>query len=138
MSVYLDYNATAPIDSRVLETMVDAYKNHYGNADSRTHDFGNDSREIVEKARGQVAQLLNVSKGEVFFTSGATESTNIAILGLQEYGEQTGKKHIVTTSFVPNASITKKNTEDSPPNGKNPRCFLFNESAIFPWCLFPR
>lgn len=91
MSVYLDYNATAPIDSRVLETMVDAYKNHYGNADSRTHDFGNDSREIVEKARGQVAQLLNVSKGEVFFTSGATESTNIAILGLQEYGEQTGK-----------------------------------------------
>lgn len=62
MSVYLDYNATAPIDPRVLETMVDAYKNHYGNADSRTHDFGNDSREIVEKARGQVAQLLNVSR----------------------------------------------------------------------------
>lgn len=105
MSVYLDYNATAPIDSRVLEAMVDAYKNHYGNADSRTHDFGNDSREIVEKARGQVAQLLNVSKGEVFFTSGATESTNIAILGLQEYGEQTGKKHIVTTSIEHKAVI---------------------------------
>lgn len=100
MSVYLDYNATAPIDPRVLETMIDTYKNHYGNADSRTHDFGNDSREIVEEARGQVAQLLNVSKSEVFFTSGATESTNIAILGLQEHGEQTEKKNILSQHLL--------------------------------------
>lgn len=105
MSVYLDYNATAPIDARVLETMNDVYKNHYGNADSRTHNFGDDSRKVVEAAREQVAQLLNVSNGEVFFTSGATESTNIAILGLQDYGEKTGKKHIITTSIEHKAVI---------------------------------
>lgn len=105
MSVYLDYNATAPIDPRVLDVMVDIYKHHYGNADSRTHNFGNDSRKIVESSREQVARLLNISKGEVFFTSGATESTNIAILGLQEYGEKTGKKHIITTSIEHKAVI---------------------------------
>ncbi len=63
MSVYLDYNATAPIDSRVLETMVDAYKNHYGNADSRTHDFGNDSREIVEKSARTGCAIIKCVKG---------------------------------------------------------------------------
>lgn len=105
MSVYLDYNATAPIDPRVLDVMVDIYKHHYGNADSRTHNFGNDSRKIVESSREQVARLLNISKGEVFFTSGATESTNIAILGLQEYGEKTEKKHIITTSIEHKAVI---------------------------------
>lgn len=105
MSVYLDYNATAPIDARVLETMNDVYKNHYGNADSRTHNFGDDSRKVVEASREQVARLLKVSNGEVFFTSGATESTNIAILGLQDYGEKTGKKHIITTSIEHKAVI---------------------------------
>ena len=99
MSVYLDYNATTPIDSRVLDVMIDVYKNHPGNADSRTHDFGENARQIVENARKQVANLLGVNSTEVFFTSGATESNNIAILGLQQYAEATGKKHIITTSI---------------------------------------
>lgn len=99
MSVYLDYNASAPIDNRVVEFMMDIYKNNIGNADSRTHDYGDNARVIVENARKQVALLLAVPPEDVFFTSGATESNNIAIQGLREYAEKTGKKHIITTSI---------------------------------------
>ena len=77
MSIYLDYNASAPVDSRVLDVMIDVYKNHYGNSDSRTHSYGDDTRSIVENARKQVASLLNVMPSEIFFTSGSTESNNI-------------------------------------------------------------
>lgn len=99
MSVYLDYNASSPIDERVLDCMIDVYRNHIGNADSRTHVFGEDARSVVETARKQVAGLLGVKSDEVFFTSGATESNNIAILGLREYAEKSEKKHIVTTAI---------------------------------------
>ena len=99
MSVYLDYNASAPIDERVLDTMIDVYRNHIGNADSRTHTYGDDTRSIVENARKQVANLLGVQSNEVFFTSGATESNNIAIQGLWDFAEKTGKKHIITTAI---------------------------------------
>lgn len=99
MSIYLDYNASTPLDQRVLDVMIDVYKNKYGNADSRTHDFGETARYTVENARKQVAELLAVNKDEVFFTSGATESDNITILGLQEYAEKMAKKHIITTSI---------------------------------------
>ncbi len=99
MSVYLDYNASAPIDERVLNCMIDVYKNHIGNADSRTHVFGEDTRVIVETARKQVASLLGVNTDEVFFTSGATESINIALLGLREYAQKTGKNHIITSAI---------------------------------------
>ena len=99
MSVYLDYNASAPISPEVLETMIDVYQNHFGNADSRTHLFGDGARSIVEHARKQVAKLLNRSSGEIFFTSGATESNNIAILGLEDYAHKSGKKHIITTAI---------------------------------------
>lgn len=99
MSVYLDYNASAPIDSRVLDTMVEVYKNNIGNADSRTHSFGENARAIVEYARGQVAHLFGVATSEVYFTSGATESNNIAIQGLREYAEKSNKRHIITTAI---------------------------------------
>lgn len=99
MSVYLDYNASAPIDDRVVDFMMDIYKNNIGNADSRTHDYGDNARTIVENARKQVALLLDIPSEDVFFTSGATESNNIAIQGLREYAEKTGKKHIITTSI---------------------------------------
>lgn len=99
MSVYLDFNSSAPIDRRVLDYMIDIYKNTVGNADSRTHDFGDNARKVVENARSQVARLLDINKDEVFFTSGATESNNIAIQGLKEYGLKKGKKHIITTSI---------------------------------------
>ena len=99
MSTYLDYNASAPIDQRVLDVMIDVYKGTIGNADSRTHNHGKTARLVVENARKQVAELLGISPGEVFFTSGSTESNNIAIQGLMEYAEKTGKKHIITTSI---------------------------------------
>lgn len=99
MGIYLDYNASTPLDQRVLDVMIDVYQNKYGNADSRTHDFGETAHSTVESARKQVADLLAINKDEVFFTSGATESDNITILGLQEYAEKTSKKHIITTSI---------------------------------------
>lgn len=99
MGVYLDYNASAPLDHRVLNQMIEVYQNIYGNADSRTHDFGDQARKVVENARGQVASLLGVNKDEVIFTSGATESSNIAIQGLRSYGISVNKKHIITTSI---------------------------------------
>ena len=109
MSVYLDYNASAPIDERVLSVMVDVYKNNFGNADSRTHEFGEGARNIVENARKQVASLLDIMPDEVFFTSGATESNNIAILGLREYAEKTRKKHIITTAIEHKAVLETVN-----------------------------
>ncbi len=96
-SVYLDYNASAPVDPRVLDVMIDVYKNKYGNADSRTHDFGETARKVVADGRKQVADLIGVKSEEVFFTSGATESNNMALLGLTDYAERTGKKHIITS-----------------------------------------
>ncbi|MGL4789820.1 MAG: cysteine desulfurase family protein [Anaerotignaceae bacterium] len=96
--VYLDFNSTVPIDERVLDEMINIYKNVAGNADSRTHNFGDNARHVVERARGEVATLLNINKDEVFFTSGATESNNIVLQGLKEYAYKTGKKHIITTS----------------------------------------
>ena len=99
MSVYLDYNASAPIDERVLNCMIDVYKNYIGNADSRTHHYGEDARSVVENSRKQVAGLLDVKPDEVFFTSGGSESNNIALQGLREYAQKTGKNHIITTSI---------------------------------------
>lgn len=99
MGIYLDYNASTPIHKDVLDAMIAAYKSDYGNADSRTHNFGEQARRAVENARHQIANLLHVSTSEVFFTSGATESDNIALLGLREYAEKTGKNHIITTQI---------------------------------------
>lgn len=99
MGIYLDYNASAPIDERVLDVMVDVYRNTYGNADSRTHEYGVHAHQLVEKARAQVASLLGVDAGEVFFTSGSTESNNIAIRGLMEYAKSSGKMHVITSTI---------------------------------------
>lgn len=99
MSVYLDYNSSAPISSEVLEYMFKVYKDAIGNADSRTHDFGDHARVVVEDARKKVADILSVKSDEIFFTSGATEANNIAIQGLVEYAEQSGKNHIITSAI---------------------------------------
>lgn len=99
MSIYLDYNASTPIDTRVLETMNFVYMNRFGNASSRTHEHGQKANHEVEDARKKVASLLGVESHEVIFTSGATESDNIAIMGLQKYGEASGRKHIITSAI---------------------------------------
>lgn len=99
MGIYLDYNASAPLDNRVLDVMIDVYRNSYGNSDSRTHDYGDAARKVVENARMQVASLLSVDSSEVFFTSGSTESNNIAIRGLVDYANESGKKHVITSTI---------------------------------------
>ena len=108
MGIYLDNNSSSPIDERVLAVMVDTYLNSYGNADSRTHNHGEQARTIVENARKQVASLLGINSSEVFFTSGSTESNNITIQGLEEYALETNKKHIITSAI----EIRTRNCED--------------------------
>lgn len=99
MAVYLDFNASAPIDLRVLDQMVDIYKNHSGNADSRTHIYGTDAKEIVVRARTTITDILAIDSTDLIFTSGSTESNNMAILGLIEYAKETGKKHFITSAI---------------------------------------
>ena len=99
MPIYLDYNASAPIDHRVLERMIDIYKNTYGNADSRTHVFGTNAKTVVEESRQAIADILRVDSTDVLFTSGSTESNNMAIVGLLEYAQNSGKNHFVTTTI---------------------------------------
>ena len=99
MTTYLDYNATAPVLPEVADLVYRLMVEEYGNAGSRTHGFGARAKQAVEKARAQVADIVNADKSEVIFTSGATESNNIAILGLQEHAEKNNTKHIITTSI---------------------------------------
>lgn len=96
--VYLDYNATTPMDPRVLAVMTPWFLTP-SNAGSRTHSYGQQAKDAVENARRQIAELLGAPPEEVFFTSGATESNNLAILGLTEYAERTGRRHIVSTAI---------------------------------------
>ncbi len=99
MAIYLDYNASAPVDARVLEKMIDVYRSHFGNADSRTHSFGTEAKEIVATARKSIAGILGIDSTDVFFTSGSTESNNMAILGLLDYAIESGRNHFITTSI---------------------------------------
>ena len=97
MTTYLDMNATTPVLPEVAELVFKMMVEDYGNAGSRTHEFGVNAKKAVEVARQQVANVVGADKSEVIFTSGATESNNIAILGLREFAEQENKKHIITT-----------------------------------------
>lgn len=99
MSLYLDYNASAPVLPEVLDVMIATYKNTPGNADSRTHIYGTNAGKLVQESRKQIAEILNVDPTEIFFTSGATESNNTAILGIEEYARSNGKMHIISTAI---------------------------------------
>lgn len=99
MAVYLDYNASAPVDARVLDRMIEVYRSHYGNADSRTHTFGTEAKEIVANARKTLAEILCIDSTDIIFTSGSTESNNMATIGLLEYALESGRNHFITTSI---------------------------------------
>jgi cysteine desulfurase len=87
-AIYLDCNATAPMDTRVQDEVRHYLSEEFGNAGSRTHDYGQRAKERVNRAREQVADIVAGTPDEVIFTSGATEANNLALLGLAPYGEQ--------------------------------------------------
>jgi cysteine desulfurase len=95
--IYLDYQSTTPVDSRVIDVVMKSMTNNYGNPHSNSHQFGWEAKELTEIARENIANLIGANSKEVIFTSGATESNNIAIRGVAEFLHPK-KNHIITVS----------------------------------------
>jgi cysteine desulfurase len=101
----MDCASTTPLDPRVREVILHFLDEDFGNAGSRTHEYGGRARSAVERARAQVASVVRASRGEVVFTSGATESNNLTILGLSAHGIASGRRHILSTAIEHHAVL---------------------------------
>jgi len=106
MPVYLDCNATTPMDPRVRDAVLHYMIDEFGNAGSRTHELGARAQAAVARARAEVASVVGARDDEVVFTSGATESDNLALLGLAAHGEATARCHVVSTAIEHSFEVT--------------------------------
>ena len=95
-TIYLDYNATTPLDPRVLEAMQPFFLSSFGNAASRHHRLGREAAEAVEQARAQAAATIGADPREIYWTSGATESDNLALCGVAAAPAYAKRRHVVT------------------------------------------
>jgi cysteine desulfurase len=95
---YFDFAATTKVDSRVAELMMRVMLEGFGNSGSRTHIYGSEARGFVDRARANIATMVDADDDEVIFTSGATEANNIALLGIAPYGVNSGRKHIIVSA----------------------------------------
>ena len=93
--LYLDYQSTTPVDPRVVDAMMPYFTEKFGNPHSRSHAYGWDAEEAVEKARAQIASLIGASPKEIVFTSGATESNNISLKGVARFYKSDTKNHVI-------------------------------------------
>lgn len=94
--IYLDYQSTTPVNKEVLESMIPYFTHHFGNPHSRTHSYGWEAESAIEEAREHIAKCINCDKKEIIFTSGATESNNLALKGVARFYRSDKKNHIVT------------------------------------------
>ena len=97
--IYLDMQATTPMDPRVLDKMLPLFTEQYGNPHSRTHAYGWEAESAVDEARQHVASLIGANEKDIVFTSGATESNNMLIKGIARF-HQGKRRHIITTQTV--------------------------------------
>lgn len=104
LPIYMDNHSTTPLDPRVLDRMLPYFKEDFGNAASRNHPFGWKAEEAVEMARGQVAALIGANEREIVWTSGATESTNLALKGVADFYKDKGN-HIITVQTEHKATL---------------------------------
>ncbi|MGA0791335.1 MAG: aminotransferase class V-fold PLP-dependent enzyme, partial [Burkholderiaceae bacterium] len=104
LPIYLDYSSTTPIDQRVVDQMIPYLREEFGNPASRSHSFGWRAEEAVENARRQVAALVNADAKEIVWTSGATESINLALKGAAHFYKDRGR-HIITVKTEHKATL---------------------------------